>query len=233
MRILLTRAKADAQRTATKLGVLGHQAIISPVIEVVATGAALPNGAFDAIIATSAHALTTGARSLAKIPLYAVGERTREAAERGGWSAPVHVRENAQALIALLRSDLPRGQHVLYLAGRDRKPDIEAAAQEIGLDLQLAETYAAHQILSLTSEAEGAVRDGDVDAVLHYSHRSAELFIALVKRAELWPQAALLRHYALSNDVATPLIAAGAQTFVAAEPHEDDLLALLPRADRG
>jgi uroporphyrinogen-III synthase len=233
MRILLTRAKADAQRTATKLGVLGHQAIISPVIEVVATGAALPNGSFDAIIATSAHALTTGARSLAKIPLYAVGERTREAAERAGWSAPVHVRDNAPALIAVLHSDLPRGQHVLYLAGRDRKPDIEAAAQEIGLDLQLAETYAAREILCLTSEAEGALRDGELDAVLHYSRRSAELFIAMVNRAELRSQAELLHHYALSNDVAAPLIAAGAQTLVAAEPHEDDLLALLPQADRG
>ena len=230
MRILLTRAKADAERTATKLAALEHQAIISPVLEVLATSVALPSGSFDAIIATSAHAFTTGARSLANIPLYAVGERAREAAERAAWSAPIHIADNAETLIALLRSDLRRGQHVLYLAGRDRKPDIEAAAQAIGLDLDFIETYAAREILSLRDEAERALRDGELDAVLHYSRRSAKLFIAVMKRAELWEEAARLRHYALSDDVAEPLAAHGFRTFVAEEPSEDHLVALLREA---
>ena len=82
MRILLTRAKADAERTATKLAARGHSVIISPVIEIVETQAAIPSGRFDAIIGTSAHAFTSGTRMLANIPLYAVGERTREAALR-------------------------------------------------------------------------------------------------------------------------------------------------------
>src|SRR4051794_16723648 len=188
MRILLTRAKADAERTATKLAARGRSVMISPVIEIIETQAAIPSGRFDAIIATSAHAFTSGTRMLANIPLYAVGERTREAAERAAWKAPVHVRENAEALIAFLRNDLSRGQHVLYLAGRDRKPDIEAAAQEIGLDLQTVETYAAREIPRLTDEADGALRNGELDAVLHYSRRSAELFLAMLKRAELWRQ---------------------------------------------
>jgi uroporphyrinogen-III synthase len=200
------------------------------VIEIVATQAVIPNGRFDAIIATSAHAFTSSARLLAKISLYAVGERTREAARRVGWVAPIHLKENARALIALLHTDLAQGQRVLYLAGCDRKPDIEAAAQEIGLALATVETYAAHEILHLTEEAEHALRAGEVDAVLHYSRRSAELFIAMTGRARLWTQVAQPRHYALSSDVADALAAHGLRAFIAKEPNEDHLLALFNEA---
>lgn len=232
MRILLTRAKFDAERTAARLAELGHHSILSPVIEIVATGAALPDGPFDALIATSAHALTGGARALTNIPVYAVGERTREAAERAGWSASIHVNGNAKALIADLRDHSPRARRALYLAGRHRKPDIEAAARDLGLDLAVIETYAACEATALTQGAEDALRKGEIDAALHYSRRSAEIFIALAQGAQLWPQAAKIRHFALSTDVAEPLRAAGTQTHVSAHPDEDRLLAALAEAAR-
>jgi uroporphyrinogen-III synthase len=232
MRVLLTRAKADAERTAARLEALAHTAVISPVIEIIHTGTTLPSGRFDAVIATSAHALTGGMRSLTHIPLFAVGERTREAARRVDWKAPIHVSEDAKAFIAHLRAHSPDTRSVLYLAGRHRKPDIEAAARETGLELKIVETYVAREISSLSEDAERALRTGEFDGVLHYSRRSAELFIALAQRAGLWEQAAKLRHLALSPDVAEPLAAAGARTHVAAHPDEDHLLALLTHADR-
>jgi uroporphyrinogen-III synthase len=232
MRILLTRARTDAEQTAARLAAFGHSAVISPVFEIVATEAAIPSERFDAIVATSAHAFTGDLGSAARSRLYAVGERTREAAERAGWSGPIHVGETAQAVVALLHADLRQGQRLLYVAGRDRKPEIETAANETGLEIQIVETYAAREIPDVDTEAGRAVRSGEVDAVLHYSRRSAELFVAIMQRADLWRQATRLRHYALSNDVAAPLISAGAPTLVAAKPHENDLLALLALADR-
>jgi uroporphyrinogen-III synthase len=228
MRILLTRAKTDAERTAARLAVLGHAPVLSPVIEIEATGAKLPAGDFDAIIATSANAFSSGnIQSLTGIALYAVGERTRDAAQRLGWAAPIHFGENAKALIAGLHAESSKLQRFLYLAGRDRKPDMEAAAQEIGLDLQVVETYVAHQISSLSDAAQRALHSEELDAALHYSRRSAELFIAAAKRANLWPQAERLRHFALSHDVAELLLAAGARVHVAAHPDEDHLFVLL------
>jgi uroporphyrinogen-III synthase len=161
-----------------------------------------------------------------------VGERTRESAERAGWTAPIDVSDDAQGLIARLRIESSALRHVLYLAGRDRKPAIEAAAQAIGLDLKVAETYVAREISSLNEDAEQALRAGKLDGALHYSRRSAELFIALARRAELWSQATRLQHFALSPDIAAPLAATGARTMVAAHPDEDHLLALLTQADR-
>jgi uroporphyrinogen-III synthase len=233
MRILLTRARADAERTAACLAKSGHSTISSPVIEIAATDAAIPDERFDAIIATSAHAFAVLPKpALTRIPLYAVGERTRKSAQRAGWTAPVHVSEDARALIASLGSESSTLRRVLYLAGRDRKREVEAAAQKIGLQLKIVETYAAREISSLSEEAERALRTEALDAVLHYSRRSAELFIAFAQRAGLWVAAAKLRHFALSPDVAEPLAAAGAQTIVAAHPDEDHLLALLTQADR-
>jgi uroporphyrinogen-III synthase len=232
MRILLTSAKADAERTAMRLEALGHTALISPVIEIVPTGATLPSGRFDAVIATSAHALVDGTGSLTNMPLFAVGDRTREAARRMDWHAPIHVGQDAKALIAHLRANSPDTRTVLYLAGGHRKPDIEAAAREIGLELKIIETYVAHDIPSLSEDAERTLRTEALDGVLHYSRRSAELFIALAQRAELWARAAERPHFALSPDVAEPLAAAGAQVYVAARPDEDHLLALLTDAER-
>ena len=228
MRILLTRAKTDAERTAARLAALGHTTVVSPIIQIEATGAKLPAGDFDAIIATSANALSSGdVQSLTSISLYAVGERTRDAAERAGWAAPIEIAENAQALIAQLRAESSPPQHVLYLAGRDRKPDLEAAAQEIALDLTIVETYVAREISTLNEAAQRALRSGEVHAALHYSRRSAEIFIAATERASLRPQATRLRHFAVSHDVAAPLIAAGTRVHVAAHPDEDHLFALL------
>jgi len=234
MRILLTRAKADSERTAVHLAALGHASLISPVIEIVGFPVKLPAQKFDAIVATSAHAFAAvDVRELADAPLYVVGERTREAAERVDWIAPIRVGADVQELVELLRQDSARLRHVLYLAGRHRKPDIGAAAKEMSLDLDVVETYVAREAPSLTPEAEAALRTGEVDAVMHYSRRSAELFVTLADRAALWADAKKLLHFALSNDVAEPLSAAGVQPRVAARPDEDHLLALLAGADRG
>jgi uroporphyrinogen-III synthase len=234
MRVLLTRAKEDAARSAASLAALGHESIVSPVIEIIGLPAKLPAQQVDAVVATSAHAFASvDVRELSYTPLYVVGERTREAARRVGWNAPIHVSENAKALIVHLRVDSPDARSVLYLAGGHRKPDIEAAAREIGLELNILETYVAREISSLSEEAERALRAGALNGVLHYSRRSAELFIALAQRAELWSQATKLPHFALSRDVEEPLAAAGARTKVAAHPDEDHLLALLAEADRG
>jgi uroporphyrinogen-III synthase len=228
MRILLMRAEGDAERTSARLAVLGHAPVLSPVIEIEATGAKLPAGDFDAVIATSANAFLSGdVQSLTSILLYAVGERTRDAAQRVGWTAPIHFGENAQALIAGLRAEASKLQRVLYLAGRHRKPDIEAAAREIGLDLTIVETYVAREIPSLSHAAQHALQSGEIAAALHYSRRSAELFVAAAERANLWPHAMRLRHFALSRDVAEPLLAAGARVHVAAHPDEDHLFVLL------
>ena len=72
------------------------------------------------------------------------------------------------------------------------------------------------------------LRDGTIDAALHYSRRSAELALTLTERLGIGDAFLLLHHACLSADVAEPLLAAKAFALaVAARPDQESLLDLL------
>ncbi len=56
MLVLVTRALDEGMRTAAALAARGHNAILSPVLEMVPTGAEWPAGVVDGALATSAQA---------------------------------------------------------------------------------------------------------------------------------------------------------------------------------
>jgi uroporphyrinogen-III synthase len=71
-----------------------------------------------------------------------------------------------------------------------------------------------------------AFASGAIDAVLHYSARTATAFMAAAARAGLSDRVIGIRHLCLSAQVAATLKAAGvASPGVAAVPNEDALLA--------
>lgn len=224
-RVLVTRARDDAERTAEKLRRLGHAPMIAPVTEIVATGAPIPCGPFDALLATSARALRHAGDDVARLadrPLFVVGARTAEAARARG----LHVEASAPdvaALIALLRERFDRPRRFLYLAGRDRKDTLESFARASGHEVTAVETYRAQEVSALPADALAALGRGEIDAVLHYSTRSAALFLALTKG-----RVDEIAHLALSEDVAGVLRAAGcANVRAAPAPEEESLLGAL------
>ncbi|HMN71152.1 MAG TPA: uroporphyrinogen-III synthase [Rhodoblastus sp.] len=229
MKVLIVRAAQDARRTAARLAAAGRQAIVAPVLDIANLDFAPPVGVFDAILATSAHAFEK-VDSLAPfraVPLFVVGARTAEAARAAGFPAPQMVVANAGELGAVAARDLPRGACVLYIAGRDRKPDLEAALSPF-FALTIVETYAAEPVAALPVAAAEALGSGDV-AVLHYSQRSAAIFLDLAGRAGFAAELGAARHIAISADAAKPLLAAGLPVAVAAEPNEDSLIEELAR----
>jgi uroporphyrinogen-III synthase len=232
IRVLVLRAQADAERTAEKLVLRGFAPILSPVLEIAPTGARLPHERFDAAIVTSANAPThaTPEALALGLPLYVVGARTARAAEALGWHVAI-VAEDAAALATEIcaRHAGSRG-NFLYLAGRDRRNTLEAALRAAGHCVETVEVYAARAATALTQEAARAIAMGDVDSVLHYSRRSAEIFLSLVEGAGLSQKIVGARHFALSEEVAIPLsrLPDGAPE-IAQRPDEEHLLNLLSR----
>jgi uroporphyrinogen-III synthase len=231
-RVLVTRARDDAERTAEKLRGLGHQAILAPVTEIVAAGAAIPQETFDAVLATSARALrhaSADVATLADVPVFVVGEKTAAAARARG----LHVEASAPdvaALIALLGERFASPRRLLYLAGRDRKPALEDFLRAGGHDARVIETYRAQAATALPGDALAALSRGEIDAVLHYSPRSAALFLDLTKERVEASRITTLAHLALSEDVARVLRAAGCRHVrAAAAPDEQSLLETLAR----
>jgi uroporphyrinogen-III synthase len=232
MLILLTRALDEAMRTAVKLEAHGHRAILSPVLEMVPTGAQWPHGVVDGVLATSAQAFELfsdapdwplpEARRL--IPLFFVGDRTLAAARERGFEGPALIAPDAKELAASVAARLAAAR-LLYLAGRDRKPDLETRLLEAGNRIDVIEVYAAQATEFLSEAAEAHIAAGDIGAVLHYSRRSAEIFVDLALQAGL--DASGLIHVAISSDAAAPLRDADFRdVHVAEKPNEQAMITL-------
>ncbi|MGA2491806.1 MAG: uroporphyrinogen-III synthase [Roseiarcus sp.] len=232
-RIALMRAEDDSQATAAELAARGFEAAIAPAIEIRELPAAPPAGRFDALVATSPRAIralrAADRARLAKVPLHVVGERAARAAEKVRFALAGEPAGDAAALAERLARTLPPRARLLYLAGRDRKPTLEAALAAAGLVVQAVELYAAEAREAWSEREAGAV--AACDGALHYSRRSAALAVGLAARAGLAERFRALLHVCLSADVAEPLAAAGAtRIVVAAAADEAHLLAALERA---
>ena len=225
MRLLLTRAEDEAARSRALLEAAGHRVILSPVLRYTSTGEPLPHGAPDAVIATSARAFAhveTPRWDIAAVPLCCVGARTKAAARNAGFAGQATVAPTSAALATILRTKAP--SRLLYLAGIDRKPDLENALAAGPHDLHVVETYAAAAFSAIDAAAVRALAAGEIDAVLHYSARSAAIFCGLSRAAALDPCGPT--HFCLSADVAAALPAA-CRVRIAAAPDEAALLALV------
>ena len=233
-RVALFRAAEDAVPSAARLSALGFEAAIAPVLAPVALEAQAPPGRFDALVATSAKALDFANSALlatfAGVPLHVVGAAGAAAAARRGLCAAVSA-PDAGALASLLIDRIPRGASVLYLAGADRKPDIEAALRRVQVSLTIVETYAALARPEWSAREARAV--ASCRAALHYSRRSAELAHRLAERAGISSQWRAMAHVAISADAAEPLGASdAAKIIVAAAPREEAMLAALADESR-
>ena len=235
MRILVTRAEADAASTATALAKRGHQAVLAPVTAIEPTGAAWPPGRFDAVMATSRHAFAAalGTELDRVLPVFAVGHGTAAAARAAGFRDVRIGAGDAAALADLLRLTLPRPARLLYLAGRDRKAALEPALGAAGYEVSTVEVYAAEAVTDWPASTRDALREHRIDAVLHYSRRSADLAVALAHRAGLEDAFLLLRHVCLSGDCAELLMERrAASVAIADRPDEEALLAALDATRR-
>jgi uroporphyrinogen-III synthase len=232
MRILVTRPERDAARTAEKLVALGHQVTIDPVLVVEPVAFEPPTGSYQAITVTSASALRMIERdsrlwSYRSLPLFAVGAHTASAARMTGFET-VHVAEgDADALARLISTMLEPGARLLYVAGEEQSRDLAAMLEPAKISVDTLVVYHARLARQLSDATQRALEQGALDAVLHYSPRSAANFVALAEKAGQGAALRRLHHYCLSVAVAAPLNAAGATTEVAATPDETALLRLL------
>jgi uroporphyrinogen-III synthase len=231
MRVLVTRPLPDGERTAAALRARGHDVMLTPLMHVRPIPAVLA-GDWSAVIITSTNALRVLSPAqlapLLNLPLYAVGERSAEAARDAGFRDVRSAQGDASALIRLIaeRYANESAPH-LYLAGVARAADIKSALAGKGIKVTTVEVYST-MTTRFPPDLLTAIEQSRLDAVLHFSRRSAENFVIGAKTAGLAAKALALKQLCLSAQVAEPLTLAGAQDVVIARrPDEASLLALL------
>lgn len=228
MRILVTRPSFDAARTAERLEALGYEAAIDSVIEIEPQSFALPGGAFSAIAFTSGNALrATGNHRLPALPCFAVGGRTADVVRAHGFTDVRAAGGDVESLAALIAKEMRAGERILHLAGEDRAGDLAGLLSESGILAETVVVYRAKASSAFRGSTIAQLREGSIGAVLHYSERSASIFVQLAAAAHLRDKITSLRHLCLSSAVARPLKSFGVTPEIAARPDEDALFALL------
>ena len=231
MRVVVTRPQADAERTAAAVRARGHDVLVTPLMRVEPIAVDL-GGSWSALAITSANAPGAIARNptrdtLLRLPLLAVGRRSAEAAQQAGFADVTSADGDVRELVRLIEASRRKGEGpVLYLAGEDRASDLVAELSARGIAVEMRVVYRA-VTTPLPGSLVDALKAGEVDAVLHFSRRSAENYVAGAKRAGIVGPALAVRHLCLSAQVAEPLTGAS-HIMIAARPDEATLIELLP-----
>ena len=241
MAVLVTRPHPDNEATARGLRDRGFVAALAPLLrfEPVALTEDLGRG-FGAVIVTSANAFrAVEARlgGLLQLPLFAVGEHTAAEARRLGFGRVIAAGGDATKLRERVRKEagrvLGKGGRLLYLAGADLSRDIAGELAGHGFEVVTRTTYRMAAVSRLPREIHDAFAESKIDAVLHYSQRSARAFLDAVRTDGVEISALAVPQCCISANVAAVLREAGAlRVLCAVSPDENALFAALERALR-
>ena len=246
MTILVTRPQPDNETTGASLRARGFDVLLAPMLRFEPVALLEDEDAdYAAIIVTSANALRaiepqlSGHRWL-KLPLFTVGDRTAAAARRAGFSKIISAGGDSEDLRELIfakargkKREFGRGP-LLYLAGADLSRDLAGELGEHGLTVVTRTTYRMVASSDLPPEALEAIAANQVQAVLHYSARSARVFVDAVRAAGVEISALAVPQCCISANVATVLREAGAsRVALASSPDENSLFVAVDRALAG
>jgi uroporphyrinogen-III synthase len=244
MAVLVTRPHPDDETTAAALRERGFEVLRAPMLRFEAVPFGDDEDAeYGAVIVTSANALRAIASKLAdsrllKLPLFAVGEHTATAAREAGFSLVIAANGDASVLRDLVQTSvkskqLKKASTLLYLAGADLARDLAGELGEKGFTVVTHTTYRMVPETSLPREVCDAFVAHQVEAVLHYSRRSARAFLEAARAGGVEISALALPQCCISSAVAAVLRDAGAtQVTAAASADENALFEALGRALR-
>jgi uroporphyrinogen-III synthase len=179
-RVLVTRPEPGASRTAARLEAAGFDTVSLPLTVLNPLDFEIPPGPFDAMIITSAQAFEHGdPKLLPQLPVYAVGGTTAASAEKSGFGDIVTAGGSVASIAALVRKSAKPAARLLYLCGRVRRPELEAALDGAGFLLTAVETYDAVPAVYAEDELDARLGNAPFDAVTLMSAQAAEHFAAL------------------------------------------------------
>jgi uroporphyrinogen-III synthase len=234
VRLLLTRPEPGAQRTAAALRAKGHDVVVAPLLQMeTAADAPIGAGPWAAILVTSAnaaHAIAAHARigELRGVPVICVGERSAQAMRSAGFAAVASADGDVGDLGRFVAARMKTVARFLYLAGAERSGDLAGDLAARGHAVETVAIYRAVAAAALPDPAAEAISAGGITGVLHFSRRSARVFVDLARSRGLLAAALRPVQFCLSAQVAEPLVEAGAATVrIAPSPTEAALIELI------
>lgn len=236
MAILVTRPQPDNEKTAQGLRAKGFEVLVSPTLRLEPLPFHYdPEVTYDAVIVTSANALRAvkddpGLAPLQGLKLFAVGDASAETARQAGFRNVVSASGDGAALREAVTAKLKKNSTICYLAGADLGRDLTVELGERGYTVITHTTYRMMLVAGFADAVIAAFNAGGIDAVLHYSRRSARSFIEAAQASGVEILALALPHICISQAVASILREAGASRVIVAQ--SPDEIAIFEALDR-
>lgn len=231
-RMLVTRPEPDASETAARLRALAIEAVTLPLLTRAPLSPSLPDAkGFAGMALTSANALHALAERGTLAPyrglkVFAVGDKTAAAARASGFADVISTGGTLAHLVEHIAHAGLSGP-VFYPAASHQSGDLAKSLAPYGVMVVTARIY---EMLPATAIAEAhltGLENGDFDAALFYSRRTAETFVALTHSALSRKARARLGMLCLSENIAEPLLGAGfVRMSLADYPSEEAMMAL-------
>lgn len=244
MAVLVTRPHPDDDITASGLRTRGYAVLQAPMLRFEPIAFVDDeDGQYGAVIVTSANAVRglvpqLKGGKLLRLPLFAVAEHAAAAARAAGFENVISANGDAASLrdLVLARAkskQLKKTHPLLYLAGADLARDLSGELGERGFTVVTRTTYRMSPVPNLPRETCEAFAANRIEAVLHYSRRSARAFLEAARNGGVEISALAIPQCCISDGVAAVMRDAGAtQVMVAASPDENALFGALDRALR-
>jgi uroporphyrinogen-III synthase len=224
--VLITRPTEHPPRTAERVSAHGYIPLVTPFMTVrpMPQAKRLPNT--QAILVTSANALS--ALPPSATPLLAVGDATAARARAAGFTTVHSAGRDAEALVALTRSLIDPNSGPLLLAAGARQGFATAAAlRRAGYAVHRRVTYSATPVRRFPPAAESALRGDALYAALFLSAETAAAFVRTLPPA-LAPRLQNVLALAIGKPAAEALNPLPwRQVRLARTPTLDDVLAQL------
>lgn len=207
MRVLVTRPGADGHLLANILDDLGIDTIREPLLTIrnldVKT---IDLDGIQAYLTTSANGVKAliNVKPNFDIPLFAVGDASAITARQEGFKT-VHSASGNVAALAQLVTDIldPTGGSLLYATSSSQAGDLQGVLKKNGFECRKEILYQSDASKALSSTTIAAMKSGDIDAILLYSPKSAEVLIQLIRKSRLVRVCKNMTVVCLSQAVAT------------------------------
>lgn len=204
--ILITRPQEKALALRQELEAKGFGTMVEPLLTIEPLGPIGPlSPDVQAIVLTSAHAVPALTDEAKRLPVFAVGRATSQAAREAGCKQVTAGDSDGAALAALIAERCaPGGGAILHVAGEVVREELQQILQSKGFDFSREVVYRARAQTALSDDLVQAWQRGNIAAVLLFSPRTAEILVRLLIEQRLTSHVDRTVAICVSEGAATP-----------------------------
>ncbi|MBT6133832.1 MAG: uroporphyrinogen-III synthase [Kordiimonadaceae bacterium] len=232
MRILLTRPINDSHRIERQLGQSKIIVYVEPLMHIESLNVLKINALnYQALVFTSANGVMVYCKEIQKcaLPVYVVGESTRQAALEAGLNPVISAGADVKKLSAIIISKLsPSNGPLLYLTGKHVAGNLAKDLEDADFQVDHQKIYTAVAAQQFSNNTKSLLKQKLIDYIPFYSPRSARIFKQLIEAEGIRDLLSTASALCISDAVKKEILLLGWKNILTAkEPTQDSIFELI------